>query len=313
MSRNFGLGSRNMDYAGLLALKKEMLSFSSVTTESSRWGQFVKWLKPQGINRMEHVEREDILRYGEYLLYRIECEELGVATVHNYLSAVNRVFNIARRDKKLWVSPVDDCGVPERSGICTESKACNDGKHAEAKQNVSERTAILMGLQRMFGLRFEESCKLDAKRGLREASALQKLTIEAGTKGGRQRLLPILMPDQLLVLEKASEVQGSHYSMIPSGLTYVEFQRQAYREASAVKLHFHSERHAYAHARYLVEAGCECPVVSGYAHGLAHHKYVADKLGCTVNEAREIDCQVRMKIARELGHARIQITNSYYG
>lgn len=45
-TRNFGLGSRDMAWAGKIALKTQSgLSFSGIATVSERWGQFCKGRK----------------------------------------------------------------------------------------------------------------------------------------------------------------------------------------------------------------------------------------------------------------------------
>ena len=47
-SRNFGLGSRDMGYAGRSALREGMQSHSSIATMADRWGQFASWgCKPE--------------------------------------------------------------------------------------------------------------------------------------------------------------------------------------------------------------------------------------------------------------------------
>jgi len=64
-TRNFGLGSRDMAWAGDIALKtRSGLSFSAVATVSERWGEFCAWAKGQGIKKMEAVTRDALVRYG---------------------------------------------------------------------------------------------------------------------------------------------------------------------------------------------------------------------------------------------------------
>ena len=47
---NYGLGNRDMAWAGYNALKRDSsgLSFSGVDTTSMRWGRFCQWAKGQG-------------------------------------------------------------------------------------------------------------------------------------------------------------------------------------------------------------------------------------------------------------------------
>lgn len=59
----------------------------------------------------------------------------------------------------------------------------------------SERLGALLELQRNFGLRFEESAKLDAARALREAEKTGAVSIKDGTKGAGHELFrsPVML------------------------------------------------------------------------------------------------------------------------
>lgn len=314
MSRNFGLGSRNMKDAGRLALIKKMQSFSSIYTMSDRWNKFVDWVKNvHGIGRMEKIDVHMVREYGEDLAMRVEAGHMAPATAQNYVSAVNRVMAIARRDLDVWVSPTKDCGIPERNGIAKENSAISPIDHQAAMNSVSRRIAVLLELQRSFGLRFEESAKLNARSTLATARANGSVSITDGTKGGRRREVLIISPFQLNALERAAELQGSDRSMIPGDQKYSEFRSIAYNEATRVGFHFHSERHAYAQNRYAQLAGALCPVAAGVKHGQSHMKWLAAQLSVSLAQAKKIDHETRQQIAEELGHGRIGITNAYLG
>lgn len=302
-----------MDVAGHFALQREMDSFKSIDTMAERWGQFCSWAKEEGIKKMEQVERADLIRYGTELASRVERGEMAASTAQNYVSACNRVMEIARGDKEVWVSPTKDCSIPERSGIAAENKAMLLENHQGAKEVVSERVGALMDVQRELGLRFEESAKLDARSALAEAQERGAVTIEDGTKGGRDREVPITSEHQIEALERAAEIQGNDRSMIPSEQSYAEFQREAYVEAGEAGIRFHGERHEYAQSRYEELVGALCPVEAGIKHGQAHYEYLAEQLGVPVDDAREIDREAREQIAEELGHGREEVTNAYLG
>ena len=57
MSRNFGLGSRDMGMAGRFALKacarNGVVSFSTAATNGDRWQFFAAWAKKEGVKKME--------------------------------------------------------------------------------------------------------------------------------------------------------------------------------------------------------------------------------------------------------------------
>ena len=308
--RNFGLGSRDMAWAGKIALKTQSgLSFSGIATVSERWGQFCAWAEGQGIKKMESVTKETLVRYGTGLADKVRLGELSAATAQNYVSAANRVMEIASGDRLVSVSPTKDCGIPKRSGIATESRAIGENDHQATQGRVSPRLGALLDLQREFGLRFKESCLLNANKALQEAKTHGWVRIIDGTKGGRARTVPITQPErQMAALERAAAVQDGR-SMVPNQTRYIDFARACYRESG----NHHGERHSYAQSRYETLVGAPCPVAAGVAHGTAHHRFLAGRLGVSTTQARDLDQQVRLQIAEELGHGRASITNQYLG
>ena len=129
-TRNFGMGSRDMAWAGDMALKTQSgLSFSGIATVSERWGEFCKWAQVEGIKKMENVTRETLIKYGNGLASKVLSGEFSAATAQNYVSAANQVMGIARGDNAVSVSPTRDCGIPKRSGIATEIRAIGEKEH----------------------------------------------------------------------------------------------------------------------------------------------------------------------------------------
>lgn len=300
-----------------MALIKGMQSFSSIATMTTRWNQFINFIHDEfGIGRMERIERRMIENYGLQLAKKVKGGEMSPQTAQTYISAVNRVLQISRGDRDIWVSPTKDCGIARRSGIARVSRAMNIEVHFEAITKVSERVGILMELQRLFGLRFEESAKFDARRALKEAMKFGVVTISYGTKGGRTRVVPINPENfnmQIFTLERAVFIQSADRSMIPSEQSYKYFQRCAYQEAKRAGVRFHAERHAYAQQRYSALVGAQCPVAAGVTHGREHLKYLVECLSIPLEKAKEIDLKARKQITEELGHSRIGVTNAYIG
>jgi hypothetical protein len=157
-------------------------------------------------------------------------------------------------------------------------------------------------------LRFKESALLDARGALKQALSERLVRVDAGTKGGRPRIVPILRAEQVAALATAAAIQDGR-SMVPKDARYVDFQRACYREFSV----WHGERHAYAQARYEALAGVPCPVAAGVKHGKAHIAFLAERLGLSLRQAKALDQETRKTIAEELGHVRIGITNAYLG
>ncbi|MFN7073944.1 integrase domain-containing protein, partial [Proteus mirabilis] len=86
--------------------------------------------------------------------------------------------------------------------IASGDRSVSDVSHNAAMEAASERLGALLELQRNFGLRFEESAKLDAARALREAEKTGAVSIKDGTKGGRARTVPITSDAQITALQR---------------------------------------------------------------------------------------------------------------
>ncbi|ELF6482497.1 integrase domain-containing protein [Vibrio fluvialis] len=312
-ARNFGLRSRDMGKAGLNALKEGMKSFQSIATIHDRWRVFSTWIKSeQGIKDMRDIEKAHLVAYAAHLNDRYERGEIAPSTAQNYLSAANRVMELARGDRQVRVDPVAEGGLPKRSGIASGNRSVSEAAHSAVVSTGSGRLGALLELQRNFGLRFEESAKLDAAKALKEAGKDGSVSIKDGTKGGRERIVPITSDTQISALQRAAAIQNGR-SMIPADQSYREFRQDAYREIGHHPVNFHGERHHYAQTRYRELLGAECPVKAGVKHGGAHHEYLAKALGISVEQARTLDKEIRTEVARELGHGRIDVTNSYLG
>ena len=310
-ARNFGLQSRDMTRAGQNALREGMKSGESIKTMSARFKQFAAFSKSEfNISDMRKLEKQHIEQYAAHL----KESGLKAATAQNYLSAVNRVLEIARGDRHLHVAAVKDAGLQQRSHICTESKAASLNEHQQKLEQLPERLAVQIEMMRSFGLRFEESCKINAAKAFKEASQKSILTVISGAKGGLARVIPICNEKQLRTLHRASQIQGNNRSMIPADKTYAQYRNQCNREHRKVFGHsrFHGERHTYAQERYQQLANCKSPVAAGVSHK-QHPDHIAQQLNISKDEAKAWDQSARLKLAEELGHGRTDITNNYLG
>jgi hypothetical protein len=309
-SRNFGLGSRDIKFAVGLLLSKLDVSFSFRTGIADRWNVFVDWAKPQGINKMEKIDRGLVVRYGEYLQTLVAKGDMKPATAQVYVSAVNTVMLNATQYRWDSVSPTKECGISQRCHVATESKAMPDAKHRAVLAKVDERVAVMLELQRTFGLRFKESALLNAKAAFKEASVKGTITLTLGTKGGRKRTVPAPR-ETLAVLAAAVKVQDGR-SMIPKAMTYAEFRKDCYNQAYAAGFGFHQERHHYAHRRYTELTGVPSPIQAGWA-GRQRVAKMAAYLGVSKAVAAKLDTAARLTLSRELGHNRIEVTRVYTG
>jgi hypothetical protein len=264
------------------------------------------------IGRMEMVSPDVVIEYGSWLADRVDEDELEASTAQNYVSAVNRVLEIARGDRHVAVSPTRDCGIPLRSGIALDRQFVTTTDHFNWLGCFDEPARIMIRLQRAFGMRFEESAKFDA-RSVDDYTKIKVLPIVNGTKGGRTREVPMCMSAQFETLHAAQRYQRGGRSLIPEEMSYAEFRRQCYRIANGNGIRFHRQRHTYAYLRYKRVLGAECPVMAGVPHGQPHIEWLAHQLKISEAEAKERDQKVRAQIAQELGHSRIEVTNAYLG
>ena len=309
-SRNFGLGSRDMKFAAGLLLSKLDISFSSRSGIGDRWNVFVDWAKPQGVNKMEKIDRALVVRYGGYLQTLVAKGDMKPATAQVYVSAVNTVMDNATGHRWESVSPTKDCGISQRTHVATESKAMPEAKHQAVQAKVDDRVAAMLELQRTFGLRFKESALLDAKAALKEADAKGTITLTSGTKGGRKRTVPVPR-ETLAVLAAAAKFQDGR-SMVPKAMTYAEFRKACYNQAYAAGFGFHQERHHYAQRRYTELTGVPSPIQAGWA-GRQRIAGMAAYLGVSKAVATKIDTTARLTLSKELGHNRIEVTRVYTG
>lgn len=132
-----------------------------------------------------------------------------------------------------------------------------------------------------------------------DAQNFNFINVTRGTKGGRNRKIPIVSDHQIKALIFSHRVQDGKNCLIPTGTTWAEFRseqvrntREALQKYGITRLH--DLRSAYACERYEQLSGQPAPVLGGKKEGPIGH-------------------MTRIKIAIELGHSRIGVTNSYLG
>jgi site-specific recombinase XerD len=282
MSRNFGIGSRDLFSAGKMILKRRSPNgFKTQSDYGDRWRLFCAYAEEHGVNKMEKVSREFVIGYGQHLQRQLEAGVYRSASApKNYLSAVNCVMRLATGGQWQTVKPGADCGIDKRQYIPKATKSVSEPQHEAIKPDLDERLAQLLDLQRTFGLRFKESCLLDAQAALKQAEQAGVIAIKAGTKGGRPRRVPC--------------------------------DENGQRVLAAVDFCFHAERHAYAQNRYRELVKAPCPLEAGWEHQGRIAK-LATYLAIPEAEAKELDRQARLQISTELGHSRVEISHAYLG
>lgn len=159
---------------------------------------------------------------------------------------------------------------------------------------------ISLELQRIFGLRREESLKIKPHMADRKHELELYPT---WCKGGRSRMVPIRTEEQRYWLEQAKKLAG-HYgqSLIPENTSYIRHRDVYDKQVQRAGLsNLHGLRHAYAQQRYKELTGWEAPINGGPT---------SKEL---TPEQKALDYRARMILTEELGHSREQITVSYCG
>lgn len=309
MSRNFGLGSRNMGTAGQYALNSSArdgaVSFSTAATNGDRWNYFSEWAKEEGVKKMENVTQELVKQYGQELAYQVKSGGLSAATGQNYVSAVNSVMKLATKGQWQSVSPTKDCHIAQRSALRTDApgaldRAAYSQAVATVRDQVSDRAAAVVELARDLGLRSKEASLLDAKTALAQANARGVVTVSDGTKGGRDREVSITSAVQIETLERAAQAQGDARAVMPPDKNWKNWREGELREArelvqAATCGGLHDLRAAYACERYQQLTGHPAPCAGGQ---------ISDKVR---------DAAARLAVAEELGHGRADVTSEYLG
>jgi len=235
-------------------------------------------------------------KHVEALVSLWKDQGLGIGTVKNRLAVlrwwagkVNRASVVAR-DNGAY-------GIGERQYVAQTSKAqdLDPGKLAKIKDPYLR---LSLRLQAEFGLRREEAIKFRPGYAVRQDHIRLKAS---WTKGGRERSVPITRDSQRALLEEIHRFVGGG-ALIPSKRNYVEQLRCYESQTKAAELKkLHGLRHAYAQRRYRELTGWPAPVAGGPAR-----KALSP-------EQRAIDEAARATVTAELGHTRLNITNTYLG
>lgn len=301
MSCNFDLRTRDMSKAARTLLSKDQregaISFSTVATVLERFEHFKRFAKTKGVARFERVSSELVHSYAEHL----KARNLSPAYAANMLSAVNSVMSRAHSHNGTKWTPVTGREVNlERRTRTRTNKTVTREQSSKAIEQLSPRTAVIAILARELGLRSKEASLLNAKKALVEATEKRIVAIEAGTKGGRFREIPIVHSRQIDALRNAAKVQAEHYSIVPTEQTWPQFREGELRDGRELLKRngvagYHELRAAYAAERYADLTGYNAPVNGGKI------------------EDKEVDFDSRLKISNELGHGRAEVLNAYVG
>ena len=306
--RNFGYG-KQMAWAGKQALRDKYGNghHGTVNSHAERWRQFVVWCREERqIRDAREVDTDVVREYGSSLRDKVNAG-MSPAYAQNLLSSVNVVMEAMRDDRQIRVAPAELVG--QRSRVRTEPPTSLDQRIVRRcadhlRQNGHERVAATVEVARALGLRFKEASMLNARVALGQVKKHGAVNITAGTKGGRGHRVDRWVPVSgraMGCLVRAANAQGRGRNLIPSDLTWKQWYSHAHRVWASVRddhglKKIHDLRAAYACERYRQLTGSAAPVFAG--------RRLADP---------KTDHAARQTIAQELGHARLEVSNSYLG
>lgn len=244
-------------------------------------------------NKLRHVQGLKTKHIAN-IIQTWQKSGLASGTMKNRLSALR--FLAEKIGKPNIVPSNDQLQIPMRTSAPRYNRAItNPDLSAVSNNNI----LISLQLQRVFGLRREESLKI---RPHQADQGSQLVLQPSWCKGGRGRNVPIRTEEQRHWLEQAKTLVEKGNSLIPPDKSYIK-QRYIYdkQTANAGIRNPHGLRHAYAQARYKELTGWEAPINGG------------PSIKELTLAQRAIDHEARMSITEELGHSRKQITVNYCG
>ena len=157
---------------------------------------------------------------------------------------------------------------------------------------------LQLALQATFGLRAREAMQLRPHI----ADNKTYLALNVGTKGGRDRVVPIDTPEKRALVDLAKTFAASKLASVSDPTkTLAQVKNHYYHVLRACGITRaegitgHGLRHGYANDRYREISGEASPVRGGQTQN------------------RETDKAARLEVAEELGHSRESVTTHYLG
>lgn len=315
-SKNCGYGN-NPEHATKNALRAHYGDghFSTVQAHVERSRLFYDWINTEyGIRDIRKITPEICVEYALYLKIFLGEGEISIATATNRVSSVNVALEVMREDRTIRIDNISWVLGEKR---CYIRRSIPDGMDLQQVASLREKlitagyisAAAIVWFARAAGMRLRECILADLPRLKQEAADRNQINIQDGCKGGRSGSFAprwVKVTDEILAaIEYALQVSpaGSRNLLAPNE-TYIQFLRREINAArplmklSGIKGP-HELRAAFACDRYMELVGIPAPAFPR-PENISHQYLEAIRL------ARQI-------ISRELGHERLEVTNSYVG
>lgn len=237
---------------------------------------------------VQQLQRKHVLA----LTAHWQQKKLDNGTIKNRIAALRHLSVLM--NKPGMIPANTDLHIGARQAYVIKNRAIVDPDLSGASD---QGIRISLELQRLFGLRREESLKIKPIM----ADQGGKLVLQGSwCKGNRSREIPIRTAEQRHWLNTAKQWVG-HFdrSLIPTGQSYIRHRYRYDKTLQKMGVRSHGLRHAYAQQRYQELTGWAAPIAGG-----PQRNELSD-------QQRSQDVLARMVLSEELGHSRIAITRAY--
>jgi site-specific recombinase XerC len=245
-------------------------------------------------------------RQVAFMVRRWVARGLEPGTIQLYLSYL-RTYTEWIGHQGMVLAPADYVTDPTRvarsyAAVTDKSWSAHD---VNPQTKIAEVSAFdgYVGCQLLMALTYNMRIK-EAIMCIPHAAEIDgQLEVKRGTKGGRQRFVPIDTPEKRAALEAAKRLVASKSASLgrPERSLKQNLRRIRYvmKKFGITKgdlgITAHGLRHEYANDRYQRFAGAPSPVRGGPPI------------------ERDVDRAARLRLAEELGHSRENVTGAYLG
>ena len=310
--------------------------------------QEIKHLKNIDPDKVQEIAREIAERVADNDITG-KTGATYISALNQVIDYVNHFFD--KKIEQLKYSDFDIHKDTDYSDKSISSETHNNfqnylsEKFEQTNDSRFERLQHAVELQREFGLRARESFGL-SKESIEKALETGKLSLDRSdwTKNARERQIDIKTPEQRETLQKVQNLLSENNLKSLAGekndiKDIKSFKNFAYKEATSQGFNFHSERHHWAQSQYSTKweqktgVGIQSPIKyysselqaknwtgeGKFYDAVKEHsitnwfEYTKEETNLSIHEIKEIDREIRMEISEELGHSRLDITNTYLG
>jgi integrase len=255
------------------------------------------------LSKLENLKQKHVV----HLVDKWKDEERSISTIKNRVAQLRWV---AEKMGKQNMIPHknSDLGIDDRRHDYNSDKAWTPTP--EFKSDLGETTSLHVDLMREFGMRFREAATFRPNENIHR----DKIDVINGTKGGRDREVPITNDRQQELLNRVKEYVDSQRQecLMPQGMTFKKWEDSVRNEQAQQGMTKdgvgtpHGLRHAYAQQRYEELTGWKAPATQ------TRDERRLFRASMRPND-KIVEVDIRRRISAELGHGRVDVVSHYVG